>query len=88
MAKSKVGINLQLPADVYNDFKALCNFNENSMTQTTIDLIHAYLEQNKKIVDALNAQKKLFDDAMNKVVGSDSSSVVKDVFANVKGAGK
>lgn len=68
MAKSKVGINLQLPADVYSDFKTLCNFNETSMTQATIDLIRAYLEQNKKIVDALNAQKKLFDDAMNKVV--------------------
>lgn len=91
MAKSKIGINLQLPADVYNDFKAICNFNETSMTQAATDLIRGYLDDNKKLVDALNVQQKLFDDAMKKVIGGDSPAVKENlpIDGTIKGsAGK
>lgn len=94
MAKSKIGLNLQMPSDVYENFKMLCGFKNTSMTAATIDLIRAYLEENSKLIDFLNAQQKLFNDAIKNFDGDSDSvnkpaSVVKDVSTlDAKGAGK
>lgn len=57
MAKAKVGLNLQLPTDIYNDFKSVCNLKGVTMTATATELIWDYLEENRKLVDALKAAR-------------------------------
>ena len=67
MAESKTGVNLQLPNDLYNDLKALCDSRKTTMTTALIGLIRDYLAENAPIVDAIKKQRELFDAAMAKV---------------------
>ena len=67
MAESKTGVNLQLPNDLYNDLKAICEYRKVSMTAAITEMIQSYLAENAPIVDALKKQRELFDAAMAKV---------------------
>ena len=67
MAESKTGVNLQLPNDLYNDLKAICEYRKVSMTAAITEMIQSYLAENAPIVDALKKQREFFDAAMAKV---------------------